>query len=69
MMLHVGSNKPALLFRVGVIRRIDRPSTLRVVVVVAPLCKVIGEFKAWEISISIFEVNDDQLFVLVSWVE
>lgn len=69
MMLHVGSNKTALLFKLGVISRIDRPSSLRVMIVVAPLCKVIGEFIAWKISIGIFEINHHQLFVLISRVE
>lgn len=35
------------------------------VVVVAPLGEVVGEFEAWEIGTGILEINDNQLFVLI----
>ncbi len=35
------------------------------VVVVTPLCKVVGELEAWEVGTSILEINDNKLFVLI----
>jgi hypothetical protein len=35
------------------------------VIVVTPLCEMVGEFKSWEISTSILKINDNKLFVLV----
>jgi hypothetical protein len=63
--LHVGSDKPTLLFGSRIIRRIDRPRSLWMVIVVTPLCEMVGKFKSWEISTSIFKINDNKLFVLV----
>lgn len=38
-------------------------------VIVAPLCKVIGKLQSGHIGIGIFKVNNDKLFVLISWVQ
>ena len=39
------------------------------VVVVAPLCEMVGKFEAREVGASIFEINDNQLFVLILWMQ
>ena len=64
-MLQVGSDKSTLFVRGGVVGRIDRPGSLRMVIIIAPLCEMVGKFVAWEVSTSIFKVNDDKLFVFV----
>lgn len=64
-MLHVSSDKAPLFIWSRVIRRIDRPRPLRVMVIVTPLCKMIGKLKPGEVGAGIFEVNDNELLVLV----
>jgi hypothetical protein len=68
-MLYVGPDKAPLFIWSRVIRRIDRPRPLGVMVIVTPLRKMIGKFKAWEIGACIFEVDDNELLVLVLGVE
>jgi len=68
VVLHVGSDKPTLFVRGGVVGRIDCPGSLWMVIVVAPLCEMIGKFIAWEVRAGIFEIDDNKLFVLVPWV-
>jgi hypothetical protein len=64
-MLHVGFDKSMLFLRTWVDGRVDGPRPFRMVIVIAPLCKVVGKFEAWEVSTSIFEINDYKLFVFV----
>jgi hypothetical protein len=41
----------------------------RVVVVVAPFCKVIGKVESGRVGSCVFKVNDDELLVLVGGLE
>lgn len=68
-MLHVGSDESILFFGGGIVGWIDGPGSVRMMIVVAPFCKVVGKFVAWEVGTSIFKVNDNKLFMLVSWVQ
>ena len=65
MMLKVCANESTLLVGLGICCRVAGPGRRRIVVVVTPLCKVIGELKAWCIGIGILKVNDYELLMLI----
>jgi len=62
-MVYIRTDERFLLFRGRVIIRATSPGFLFVVVVVAPFCEVVCEFKARGIGGCVFEVDDDELFV------
>jgi hypothetical protein len=65
----ISLDKPALLVRGGVIGRVARVRTGRVVVVVGPLREVVGELEAARVGGCVLEVDDYELFVLVGGLE
>lgn len=68
-MLHIGADKSTLFLGSGIIGRIHGPGSLRMVVIVTPFCEVVGELEAWEVSTRILKINDNDLFVLILWVQ
>ena len=64
-MVDIASYERSLLLFGGVSRRIARPRFGRIMVIVAPLRKVVCEFEAGRVGRSILEVYDHKLLVSV----
>lgn len=64
-MVHVGTDEPFLLFECWIVVCVACPGLLFVVVVIAPFCEVVGEFKAGGVGGGVFKVDDNQLSVRV----
>lgn len=64
-MLDIRFQKPLLLFRGWVKVGIAGVRGGGVVVVVCPLREVVGKLEAWQVGCSVFEVDNDQLLMLI----
>lgn len=61
----VCSDEAVLFFGIRVASGVDSPWSVCIVIVVAPLRKVVCEFQARRVCICIFKVDDDELLVSV----
>lgn len=68
-MLDVRLDEPPLFLGGGIHGRVARVRGDGVVVVVRPLGEVVRELETAEVGARVLEVDDDQLLVLVGWLE
>lgn len=64
-MANIGADEPILFFGCGIKGGVAQPGCFFIVVVVAPLGKVVCEFKSGGVCIGVLEVDDNELFVCV----
>lgn len=64
-MVHVGLDEPPLLLEGRVLVRVANVRCNGIMVVVGPFGKVIGKLQAGQVRSGVFEIDDDQLLVLV----
>lgn len=64
-MIDVGTNETTLFFQGRVFVGVASPRLDWVVIVVAPLCKMIREFKTWGVGGGVFKINDNELSVCI----
>jgi len=66
-MVDVGFDETVLLFGRGILGRVAGEGGGGVVIVVAPLGKMIGKLETYDICGGILEVDYNELFVFVGW--
>ena len=59
--IDIGANKTSLFFKRRVSVCIASPGLGRIVVIVAPFCEVVGEFKSGCVCGCILKINDNEL--------
>jgi hypothetical protein len=67
--IDVGPEEAVLLFGGRVGGRVAGVGGCGIVVVVRPFREVVGEFEAGEVGARVLKVDDDELLVLVGWLE
>lgn len=68
-MIDIGLDETTLLVGSRISSHVARPGRRSIMVIVCPLVEMIGKLETTGIGARIFEVNDDELLMLVSSLE